>query len=66
MTKTTNLKEELSNWLDEDVIVYIGRRHKHDGWTYRDIARDLSTSGYNVAGVTVANWMAYARKTGAL
>lgn len=59
--RVLNVREELSNWLDEPVIGYIARR-RLEGWTYKQIATDLSQSGYTVQATTVAGWSAAQRK----
>ena len=58
----TRLQKELSNWLGEDVMDFIVRAHQHDGMTYRQIAADLSSSGYRVKGTTISGWVSYERR----
>jgi N-acetyl-anhydromuramyl-L-alanine amidase AmpD len=63
MTKHRSvLQRELTNWLDEDVMRFIVRRHEHDGQTYRQIAAELSKSGYDVRAETVGAWAAAHRR----
>lgn len=57
----TGLQKDLSDYLDEDVIKYIKRRQS-EGWTYRQIATDLSESGWTVNPLTVSSWMSYERR----
>jgi transposase-like protein len=52
-----SLKAELSDWLDEDVVKFIKRRHKNDGLTYTVIARELRESGFKVSEGTVSEWV---------
>jgi arginine repressor len=54
-------QEELSDWLGEDVIAFIKRRHKHDGQTYTAIAAELRKSGFKVSEGTVSEWVRKSR-----
>jgi hypothetical protein len=57
----TGLQKELSDWLDEDVIEFIKRRHDLQGATYRKIAAELSESGWDIKIATVSSWISYER-----
>lgn len=57
----TGMQKELSNWLDEDVMEFITWSHQHDGQSYRQIAEELSKSGYDVNPALISSWVAAER-----
>ena len=56
-----NMKEELSLWLHEDVVEFISRQHAA-GKTYREIAADLSKSGWFITAKNIMNWVSYSKQ----
>lgn len=55
------IKVELSDWLGEDVVAYVNRRHKQDGESYPAIAIELRESGFNVTGTQLSGWVYMSR-----
>jgi len=60
--KLTPLQQELTWYLDENVIDYSVRRLEHDGWTYKRLAEDLGESGFKINVATLASWVSIERK----
>lgn len=60
--KHGTLKQELTDWLDEDVMHYVIRRLEHDGWSYAQLVKDLEQSGYAVKAATLSYWVNKERK----
>jgi len=58
---TLNMQEELSLWLDEDIIEFI-LRQRGEGKTYRVIATNLSKSGWVVTAKNIMNWVSYSKQ----
>lgn len=62
MTKNRSKRQrDLSDYLNEDVIIWIKRRKNVFGNTYPEIAKMLSQSGWDVKATTIARWMSYER-----
>jgi hypothetical protein len=56
-------KKELTDWLNEDVVEFVIRRHKHDGQSYTEIAAELRKSGFSVTTKMLVNWVYESKRT---
>ena len=52
---------EIGYWLDEDTVGFINKQ-REKGFTYREIATDLSRSGWVVTAKEVAGWVSQAKQ----
>lgn len=56
-----NKRIEIGYWLDEDTVGFIIKQ-RDAGKTYREIAIDLSRSGFVVTTEEITSWVAQAKK----